>query len=135
MAGRGGPQARDRCRWCHGAQRRSRAGSVATVGPREFFTVRTVAEALGRASGPGRRTAASRPVALARARLRAGSRPQPVTAPHALPGFARSTVDGYAVRAADTYGASEGLPGYLEVTGAVRDGTQRRCGGRARDAR
>ena len=28
----------------------------------------------------------------------------PVTAPHALPGFARSTVDGYAVRAADTYG-------------------------------
>ena len=37
----------------------------------------------------------------------------PVTAPHALPGFARSTVDGYAVRAADTYGVSEGLPGYL----------------------
>ena len=47
----------------------------------------------------------------------------PVTAPHALPGFARSTVDGYAVRAADTYGASEGLPGYLTVVGAVRMGT------------
>ena len=47
---------------------------------------------------------------------------EPVAAPHALPGFARSTVDGYAVRAADTYGASEGLPGYLEVTGAVRMG-------------
>jgi molybdopterin molybdotransferase len=46
----------------------------------------------------------------------------PVTAPHPLPGFARSTVDGYAVRAADTYGASEGLPGYLTVTGAVRMG-------------
>lgn len=43
-------------------------------------------------------------------------------APHPLPGFARSTVDGYAVRAADTYGASEGLPGYLTVTGAVRMG-------------
>ncbi len=43
-------------------------------------------------------------------------------APHPLPGFARSTVDGYAVRAADTYGASEGLPGYLTVTGVVRMG-------------
>jgi molybdopterin molybdotransferase len=47
---------------------------------------------------------------------------EPVTAPHPLPGFARSTVDGYAVRAADTYGVSEGLPGYLDVTGAVRMG-------------
>jgi molybdopterin molybdotransferase len=46
----------------------------------------------------------------------------PVTAPHALPGFARSTVDGYAVRAADTYGVSDGLPGYLDITGAVRMG-------------
>jgi len=48
----------------------------------------------------------------------------PVTAPHPLPGFARSTVDGYAVRAADTYGVSEGLPGYLTVTGAVLMGTE-----------
>ena len=47
-----------------------------------------------------------------------------MTAPHPLPGFARSTVDGYAVRAADTYGVSEGLPGYLTVTGAVLMGTE-----------
>ena len=46
----------------------------------------------------------------------------PVTATHPLPGFPRSTVDGYAVRAADTYGVSDGLPGYLEVAGAVRMG-------------
>ena len=45
-----------------------------------------------------------------------------VRAAHALPGFARATVDGYAVRAADTYGASDGLPGYLEILGAVRMG-------------
>jgi len=65
---------------------------------------------------PARRTPAERvPAADALHRVPAG----PVTAPHALPGFARSTVDGYAVRAADTYGASEGLPGYLQVTGAV----------------
>ncbi len=48
----------------------------------------------------------------------------PVTAPHPLPGFARSTVDGYAVRAADTYGVSDGLPGYLEVAGEVRMGAE-----------
>jgi molybdopterin molybdotransferase len=46
----------------------------------------------------------------------------PVTAAHPLPGFPRSTVDGYAVRAADTYGVSEGLPGYFDVAGAVRMG-------------
>lgn len=36
-----------------------------------------------------------------------------------LPGFARSTVDGYAVRAADTFGASEGLPAYLRLVGEI----------------
>ena len=82
---------------------------------REFFTTRTVAEALA-GFRPGRRTPAELvPVAGALHRVPV----MPVTAPHALPGFARSTVDGYAVRAADTYGVSEGLPGYLQVTGAV----------------
>jgi molybdopterin molybdotransferase len=47
-----------------------------------------------------------------------------VRARHELPGFVRSTVDGYAVRAADTYGVSEGLPGYLTVTGAVLMGSE-----------
>jgi len=36
-----------------------------------------------------------------------------------LPSFRRSTMDGFAVRATDTYGASEGLPAYLEVVGEV----------------
>ncbi len=44
-------------------------------------------------------------------------------APFALPTFARSTVDGYAVRASDTYGASEGLPAYLPVVGEVMMGS------------
>ena len=42
-----------------------------------------------------------------------------VTAPHPLPAFPRSTVDGYAVRARDTFGASESLPGYLALAGEV----------------
>lgn len=36
-----------------------------------------------------------------------------------VPDFDRSTMDGFAVRAADTFGASEGLPAYLRVTGEV----------------
>jgi molybdopterin molybdotransferase len=44
---------------------------------------------------------------------------QPVCAPHALPSFTRSAMDGYAVRAVDTYGASDGLPAYLELVGEV----------------
>jgi molybdopterin molybdotransferase len=39
-----------------------------------------------------------------------------------LPSFRRSTVDGYAVRAADTFGASQSLPAYLKVLGAVAMG-------------
>jgi len=45
-------------------------------------------------------------------------------APHPLPTFARSTVDGYAVRAADTFGASESLPSYLNLTGEVPMGAE-----------
>jgi molybdopterin molybdotransferase len=79
-----------------------------------------VAEALA-GFRPARRTP-SEPVPLDRALHRVPA--APVTAPHALPGFARSTVDGYAVRAADTYGVSDGLPGYLRVTGAVLMGAE-----------
>jgi molybdopterin molybdotransferase len=85
---------------------------------KEFFAVRTVGEALA-GFRPARRTAVET-VDLGRAHGRVPA--EPVHAPHDLPGFARSTVDGYAVRAADTYGASEGLPSYLDVTGAVAMG-------------
>ncbi|MDX1377627.1 MAG: molybdenum cofactor synthesis domain-containing protein [Anaerolineales bacterium] len=42
-----------------------------------------------------------------------------ITAPHPLPDFQRTTVDGYAVRAADTHGASDSLPAYLTLIGEV----------------
>lgn len=45
-----------------------------------------------------------------------------VLAPAALPGFARSAVDGYAVMATDTSEASEELPTSLEIAGAIRMG-------------
>jgi molybdopterin molybdotransferase len=45
-----------------------------------------------------------------------------IFAPHALPTFRRSTMDGYAVRAADTHGAGESLPALLRVVGEVEMG-------------
>lgn len=46
----------------------------------------------------------------------------PVTARENVPSFDRSTVDGYAVRAKDTYGSSESMPGFLQVVGEVKMG-------------
>jgi molybdopterin molybdotransferase len=86
---------------------------------REFFAVRTVADALAGFRPAGRTVTETVALDAALGRVPAAK----VTAPAPLPGFARSTVDGYAVRAADTYGASEGLPSYLEVRGAVRMGS------------
>ena len=39
-----------------------------------------------------------------------------------IPAFTRSTVDGYAVKSKDTFGASENLPGFFEVIGEVKMG-------------
>lgn len=47
---------------------------------------------------------------------------EPVIAGENVPGFDRSTVDGYAVIAKDTYGSSESMPGFLTVTGEVNMG-------------
>lgn len=41
------------------------------------------------------------------------------TSPQDLPDFERSTVDGYAVNAADTYGATPTLPAFLDLVGEV----------------
>lgn len=84
----------------------------------EFFRVRTVAEALESFRPPHRVGVERVPVERAGGRVLA----RDVVTAHALPGFARSTVDGFAVRATDTFGASESLPAYLEIVGAVAMG-------------
>jgi molybdopterin molybdotransferase len=43
----------------------------------------------------------------------------PLIAPEDVPGFLRATMDGYAVRAQDTFGASVGAPQYLGIMGEV----------------
>jgi molybdopterin molybdotransferase len=42
---------------------------------------------------------------------------RPFVAPEDLPGFTRSTMDGYAVRAKDVFGASEGMPALVDCIG------------------
>ncbi len=46
-----------------------------------------------------------------------------VFAPHDLPSFRRSSMDGYAVKALDTFGASNSLPAILTVVGEVAMGS------------
>ncbi|MBV9407356.1 MAG: molybdopterin molybdotransferase MoeA [Candidatus Eremiobacteraeota bacterium] len=79
----------------------------------ELFTVLPPGEAfasLGRGCSPIERVETV-PLADALGRVLADR----ITARETLPAFARSTMDGYAVRAADTHGASEQSPAYLRV--------------------
>jgi molybdopterin molybdotransferase len=48
---------------------------------------------------------------------------QKIVSQEDLPDFPRSSMDGYAVRARDTFGATEGLPTYLDLAGEVLMGT------------
>ena len=43
---------------------------------------------------------------------------QDVVADLDIPGFSRSTMDGYALRGASTFGASEGNPAFLRLVGS-----------------
>lgn len=59
------------------------------------------------------------PLAQARGRVTA----QPLVSHEALPPFSRSTMDGYAVRAADTFGCSESETALLTVIGEIAMGS------------
>lgn len=60
------------------------------------------------------------PLAEAEGRILAA----PVAADVDIPGFARATMDGYAVRASSTFGATEGNPAFLRVVGQIGMGEQ-----------
>lgn len=47
-----------------------------------------------------------------------------ITVRENVPNFRRSTVDGYAVKAKDTFGSSESMPGFLNLTGEVKMGKE-----------
>ncbi len=83
----------------------------------ELFHVLTIAEALDRLLAHVAPLGRTEHVPLLEALDRVTA--EELRAPGDLPDFQRSTMDGFAVRAADTYGASEGLPAYLTVCGEV----------------
>src|SRR5438552_1699205 len=84
--------------------------------PMQFFHVKPPSEARRLLDcEPPRLPVEALPLAAARGRVCA----RLIAAPHDLPEFDRSVVDGYAVRAADTFGATPGLPAYLKVAGDV----------------
>ena len=83
----------------------------------EFLTLLPPAEALQKMLAHIFVTLDAEPVETTKALGRVTAKA--ILAPHALPEFRRTTVDGYAVRAADTHGASESLPVYLEMVGEL----------------
>ena len=90
-------------------------GAVTTS--RELFNVRTPPQALDvlLQHVPARADGEEVPTRDALDRVLA----EDVSSPADLPTFRRSTMDGFAVRAADTFGATEGLPAYLDVVDEV----------------
>jgi molybdopterin molybdotransferase len=81
-----------------------------------FFHVKSAAEARALLNRPTPALAVEA-VSVAAAAGRVAARD--VLSPVDLPEFPRAVVDGYAVRAADTFGASSGLPAYLKLSGEV----------------
>jgi molybdopterin molybdotransferase len=51
-----------------------------------------------------------------------------ITSPEDLPPFPRATMDGYAVRARDTFGASESMPALFNLTGEIPMGQSPKMG-------
>ncbi len=80
-----------------------------------FFRLKTREEVL--ALFPRFAPVGTEEVALTEAWGRVLARALP--APENVPAFPRAGMDGYAVRAADTFGATPGLPQYLELVGEV----------------
>jgi molybdopterin molybdotransferase len=81
----------------------------------EFFTVLSPADALAKLWQALPSAIIAEAIATAEALGRVTA--EEVTASQPLPAFPRATMDGYAVRARDTFGASQTLPAYLTVVG------------------
>jgi molybdopterin molybdotransferase len=88
----------------------------------ELFTVFTPDDALATLIAATAPLLRAETVALHTARERVLDRT--IVAAETLPAFARALMDGFAVRAADTRGASESAPAYLRLAGEVLMGTQ-----------
>ncbi len=86
----------------------------------EFFQVMPVSDALALIEAHWQPQPRAETVATADAldRILAAD----LHSPEEVPAFRKSTVDGYVVRAADTFGASQALPAFLTVRGELKMG-------------
>ena len=86
----------------------------------EFFQVAPVADALQLLEARWQPAPQSQSIATADAldRVLAAD----LRSPEAVPAFRKSAVDGYALRASDTFGASQSLPAFLRLRGELRMG-------------
>lgn len=86
----------------------------------EFFQVMPVSDALRQLDALWQPAARVETIATADAldRILAAH----IASPEQVPAFRKSTVDGYALRAADTFGASQSLPAFLTVGGELAMG-------------
>ena len=84
----------------------------------QFLKVKTVQEVLAIIGGLAPLSVESVPLHAAGGRVSAST----LHAPEDVPHFDRAVMDGYAVRARDTFGASETLPALLEMTGQIHMG-------------
>jgi molybdopterin molybdotransferase len=85
-----------------------------------FFKVVNIEAVLSLAASFKVGTSATVPLAAAGGRILA----EDICADIDIPGFTRATMDGYAVRGASTFGASEGNPAFLTVVGNVAMGEE-----------
>jgi molybdopterin molybdotransferase len=84
----------------------------------EFLKVKTASEVLAIIKGIPPLPGETVPIHAAAGRVLSA----PIRAPEAVPHFDRAVMDGYAVRARDTFGASETLPALLQASGEIRMG-------------
>lgn len=80
-----------------------------------FFKVKSLEEVMSLTEGFFPVESESIPVSDAFSRVLA----QDIIAPKDMPGFRRATMDGYAVAASSTFGASESSPAWLDIAGTV----------------
>jgi len=80
-----------------------------------FFKVKTLDEVMALQQQFGPKEAETIAVASAFSRILA----QDVTAPVNMPGFRRATMDGYAIQASASFGASESTPAWLDIQGSI----------------
>lgn len=88
----------------------------------QFFKVKTVEETFNLIEDVVKPILKTEEIPLEKALHRVLA--EDVLATEAVPSFPRSTVDGYAVKAKETFGSSETLPGFLNVVGSVKMGEE-----------